>query len=267
MAPRALLMLIIASVAVVILLGVSYVFEVFNRPASETLQSTEPVPVVSFVDSDLDGISDAREAELGTNPHRLTIVAECYVQPGSPGYIQKSIGQWKNDFATKIDFVNLDGSRGIEVVGADTCTVLPAGLDFKGAYDEPVITNEPFITAEARERTSLGKYINSTLGPSNPGEISYLPEGGIKMEGREKMQIIFADFKGSGFEHAYAGFPDPRYRQIVIDPSYGLEHTSWLLSHETGRFCGLEDGEEFGKNWTDVLESKKANGEKLFGRW
>jgi uncharacterized protein YecE (DUF72 family) len=152
---------------------------------------------------------------------------------------------------------------------ADTCSVLPAGLDFKGAYDKPVVASGPFLTSEALERTSLGKYMYSTLGPSNPGEISTSPAlgGGIKIEGREKMQIIFADFKGSGFEHVYAAYPDSFYRQIVIDPSYGQEYTSWLLSHETGRLSGLENGEEFGKHWTDVLESKKANGEPLFGRW
>lgn len=222
---------------------------------SNDYRPTEPtVPVVDTTDSDLDGIYDAREIALGTNPHKLTIVAECYKQPGAPAHIDQSIAKWKSDYASKIDFVNPDGSRGIEVVGADTCTVLPAGLDFKGLYNPP-LKGYNLGVDDLLTKTSLGRYMDSDISPSNP------------LEGREKMQIVFADFKGSGFEHEYAAFNVPRYRQIVVDPNYGLEYTSWLLSHETGRLTGLEDGEKFGENWTDVLESKKLDNEKLFGRW
>lgn len=215
-------------------------------------------------DPDLDNLNLAQEKALGTNPYAIDIPVTCFVQDVDehPNMLMALEGA-KADLKNKVNFVNLDGSRGINLHLPESCeNILSDQYNFKGAYDKPI--SNPVLNDEALMRTSLGKYMKAIAEPE---------------ESRTHLQIVFADFEGSGFEKSYGAFTSPLDRQVVVDLGPGGLATKIATNHEIGRLIGLYTSERpdsimanspgstyYDDEWVSTLEEKRDNKELLF-RW
>jgi hypothetical protein len=186
----------------------------------------------------------------------------CHVQDFKKNpHLLEAMKIYQHDMKNRLGFVNLDGSKGINVHLPDTCTDLdPKVYNFSGALPEK--------TWEAISGTSLGRYITGIEEPD-----------GSKLH----VQIIGASLDGTQDQkEGYVAFPIPHKRMAVTslgdlrfpdeDIVMDMRHT---IHHEVNRLFGIDtSGEPFGIYDTDaaydrlknVLDSKKENGEPLF-RW
>lgn len=220
---------------------------------------------INVDDPDLDKVSSKKEIELGGNPQALDLYTTCFTDDiKKEPSIKKSLEEFKYNLKNKVNFVNLDGSKGINVHLPEKCEAIPEGLSFAGAFNPPLKRGDLFHEGNGSfEGTSMGQYIIDKATP---------------VDGRIHTQIFVTSFENSGFEEAYAAFPTG-YRQIVVDSYYGSPFWENAFAHETGNLFGIpissKKGSVMGQStagnifydneWVGELEKKKELNITLFG--